>query len=248
MSHQDSHQRLAKAHRLTAELRSLQNRINETVDQLCELVGGSSAAALLDGDGTLRDDQGHLTLTPSFLSAPSAQTYWRNPLTGERLSAETRFYSDQHQGLIQLVQHPLARQADSRYSLVINFAEFDGEWLSLVVDGRSLLKGFDSGKCKLSLMLDISASAQIALNSKVSIKVGGEWAETFFDVRTNQICITRASLGSLKSSDIEAFDLHFVFNPTARGSIEVRRMTFTLDVEQEPTVAPRLEGVFEDGL
>lgn len=248
MSHQESHPRLAKAHLLTAELRALQSRLNETVDQLCELIGGASTAALLNADVMGRDDHGHLTLTPAFLTAPSAQTYLRNPQAGERLSAETRFYCDQHQGLVQVVQQPSPRQADSRYSLIINFAEFDGEWLSLVVDVRAFLEGFDSGKCTLGMMLEISGTAQIALSSKVSIKVGDEQRETYFDVRTNQICITQASLGSIRSTDTEAFDIHFVFNPATRGSIEVRRMTFTLDVEPELAMAPRLEGVFEDGL
>ncbi|WP_210805079.1 hypothetical protein [Ideonella paludis] len=222
--------------------------MNETVDQLCELVGGASASLLLRADTNPLNGQGKLCLTPGFLMSPSAQTYRRNPPAGEMLSAETHFYCDQHQGLVQLVQQPLARQADSRYSLIINFAEFHGDWLSLVVDARSFLAGFDAGKCELGMLIEVSSTAQVTLSSKVSINVGGEWTETHLDVRTNQVCISKASLGRISASDIQAFDIHFVFNPTPRGSIEIRRMTFTLDVEAEPVAAPRLEGVFEDGL
>ena len=248
MSNQDSHPRLAKAHVLVTELRTLQSRLNETVDQLCELVGGSSTAALLNTEVSLRGSRGEPMLTPAFLTTPSAQTYVRGPSPGSQVSTDTVFFSDYEKGLVQLVQQPLPRQADTRYSFIINFADFDGNWMSLVIDAKGVLRNLPAGQATMGLMVEVTGTSQVAMSSKVTWKTAEHLREVAIDVRPNQVCVAQADLGYINPAATEALDLHLMFNPPGRGSIEIRRLTLTLDVHAEPARQQQLEGVFEDGL
>lgn len=248
MSHQDSPPRLAKAHLLTAELRALQNRMNETVDQLCELVGGASVEALLNRSVSNVGSRGEATLTASFLTAPTAQTYLRSPNSGTQVASDTLFFSDNEKGLIQVVQQPLPRHADTHYSFIINFADFDGSWMSLVINGKSLLSGLPTGKATLGLMVEATGTAQVTMASKITWRGAELSREVAMDVRPNQVSVGQADLGYLIPEATESLDLHLMFNPPARGSIEIRRLTLTLDVQPEAAKRPQLDGVFEDGL
>jgi hypothetical protein len=248
MSHQDSHPRLAKAHLLTAELRTLQSRINETVDQLCELVGGASVEALLDRNGRHHDIHGVATLTPSFLTAPATQTYIASPISGAEVAKDIYFFSDYERGLVQLVQQPLPRHADTRYSFIINFADFDGNWMSLVMNVRKLLSGLPVGQATLGLMVEATGTAQVAMASKVTWRTAELLREVALDVRPNQVCVAQADLGYINPESTETLDLHLLFNPPARGSIEIRRLALTLEIQPEPAKQQQIEGVFEDDL
>lgn len=248
MSHQDSPPRLAKAHLLTAELRALQHRMNETVDQLCELVGGASVEALLNRSANKLGSRGETTLTASFLTTPAAQTYLRSPSSGTQVASDTLFFSDNEKGLIQVVQQPLPRHADTHYSFIINFADFDGSWLSLVINSKSLLSGLPTGKAALGLMVEAAGTAQVTMASKITWRGSELSREMAMDVRPNQVCVAQADLGYLDPQSTESFDLHLMFNPPARGSIEIRRLTLTLDIQPEAAKRPQLDGVFEDGL
>lgn len=248
MSHQDSHPRLAKAHLLTAELRALQHRMNETIDQLCELVGGASVESLLNRSASSLGSRGESSWTPAFLTTPAAQTYLRSPGSGTQVASDTVFYSDNERGLIQVVQQPLPRHADTRYSFILNFADFDGSWMSLVIDAKHLLSGLPTGKASLGLLVEATGTAQVAMASKITWRGAELSRELPMDVRPNQVCVGQADLGYLIPEATESLDLHLMFNPPARGSIEIRRLTLTLDIQPEAAKRPQLDGVFEDGL
>lgn len=233
---------------LTAELRSLQNRINETVDQLCELVGGASVEALLNRSSNSLGRRGETTMTPAFLATPAAQTYLRSPSSGAQVASDTLFFSDNEKGLVQLVQQPLPRDADTRYSFIINFADFDGSWMSLVINGKPLLNGLPTGQATLGLMVEASGTAQVTMASKITWRGAELSREVAMDVRPNQVCVEQAELGYLNPEATETLDLHLMFNPPARGSIEIRRLTLTLDIQPEAAKRQQLDGVFEDGL
>jgi hypothetical protein len=241
-------QHQARVHKLTAELRQLQARLNDTVDQLCELMAGSRVEEALAGlapaveEGPVRKN----TLQPSFLLSPVATPYARNPSTGFALSPDARFYSNYKRGLVQIVQQPLARHADSRYSLVLNYADFDGDLLSVVVDARSLLAGLPAGKARLDLVVETVASQFSALYAKCAWRSGKTWSERNFEVRGNQVSVASVNLDTFDPAAIQVLDVHLLFNPSSRGSVEIRRLTASLSVEPIEDTTADVADVFEN--
>ncbi|TDM05601.1 MAG: hypothetical protein C4K60_12665 [Ideonella sp. MAG2] len=222
--------------------------MNETVDLLCELIGGASVEALLERNPRPHGNRGEARLTPSFLTTPASETYLRSPSSGAKVAEGVVFFSDYDKGLVQLVQQPLPRHADTRYSYIINFASFDGNWMSLVLDSKKLLNGLPAGKARLGLMIEAIGSAQVEMASKVTWQAAEVSREVLIDTRPNQVCVAQADLDYINPESTESLDLHLMFNPPARGSVEIRRLTLTLDIQPEPVKQQQLEGVFEDEL
>ena len=239
---------MAKAHKLTAELRQLQDRMNQTIDQLCELVGGHELSDVLPAaapESSLEPGT-ETSLTPSFLELPSKSPYTRNPTTGLSLSPDARFYSNYRKGLVQLVQQPLPRHADSRYSLVFNYADFDGDLMSVVVDARALMTGQPAGRARLGLLVETIGNEHNPLYAKCAWRIGKNWTERSIEVRSNQVSVASIEIDRLDPEQVHALDIHLLFNPGARGSLEIRRLTATLSVQptEEEAVAPA--SVFEN--
>lgn len=238
-------QRMAKAHKLTAELRVLQDRINQTIEQLCELVGGQELAEVLPPSTTDEAAPTENSLTPSFLLLPSKAPYARNPPTGYALGPDARVYSNYRKGLVQVVQQALPRHADSRYSLIFNYADFDGDLLSVVVDARALMTNLPAGKARLGLVVETVGNQQNALYAKCAWRTGKKWNERTFEVRANQVSIAGIDIERFDPAQVQALDIHILFNPSARGSIEIRRLTATMSVQAMEEEAPVPISVFE---
>lgn len=239
---------MAKAHKLTAELRQLQDRMNQTIDQLCELVGGRELSDVLPPAAPESGVEAgtETSLTPSFLELPGKSPYSRNPPTGHSLGPDTRFYSNYRKGLVQIVQQSLPRHADSRYSLVFNYADFDGDLMSVVVDARALMTGQPAGRARLGLLVETIGNQHHALYAKCAWRTGKKWTERTIEVRANQVSVASIEIDRLDPEQVQALDIHLLFNPGARGSLEIRRLTATLSVQptEEEAVAPA--SVFEN--
>jgi hypothetical protein len=227
-----------------AELRLLQSQMNHTVDQLCELVGRPEAAALLQG-GLPKSGALERVFTPRFLELPHQAPFVHEPSDGQALCADTRFYSNHRQSLVQVVQQAMPRHAFSRYGLIINYAEFDGDLLSLVIDARELLTVQSAGKATLELVIETSCGQHCAFFAKVAWRVADAWSERQLSVRSNQVSTSSIEIERFDPDLVGALDIHLMFNPDARGSIEVRRMALTLRVQPMPAVVAVPENVFE---
>lgn len=240
---------LDEVHQLAAEIRALQSRINEAMDRLGDILSspGLERAAQRDpaAGAALENGAVRNTLNPSFLQLAAPSSYVRNPATGYALGSDTKFYSNYKRGLVQLVQQPLARHADSRYGLVINFADFDGDLVSLVIDGRELLAGLPTGKARLDLVVESNASQFCAVYAKCAWRTGKQWSERNFEVRSNQVSVASTTIDHFDPQATQALDLHLIFNPTSRGSVEVRRLSLAVTVEPAAAIVPAAADIFE---
>ena len=246
MSKSADPQRLARAHKLSAELRTLQERMNRTIEDLCELVSNREFFAAMPGDVDLSGDLAEATLSPSFLQAPSPDAFLRNPPTGQALGPDAAFYSDYAKGVLHIVQQPLQRHADSRYSLIINFAEFDGDWFSVVLDMRALLSGMPAGRARVGMVVETTGAAQASMSAKC-VWAGAKWREEApMEIRLNQLCASTIDIDFLDPAQTQTLDLHLVFNPVARGSIEIRRVTASLSIQPLKDDARMPASVFEN--
>src|SRR5262245_11651359 len=96
-----------QVHRLTLELQTLRGRLNDTIDQLCQLVAGHDPGGEPIGLSPLAgQEQGtaERSLVPTWLRLPSGQASASNPASGHRLSNDSALYSDYRNGFIQVIQ------------------------------------------------------------------------------------------------------------------------------------------------
>jgi hypothetical protein len=139
MPNPEDTRRHEQVHRLTLELQALRGRLNDTIDQLCQLVAGHDIGGEPVGLSPLAgQDQGNAerSLTPGWLRLPSASASASNPPSGHRLGSDTALNSDYRNGFIQVIQVNQPRGADEQYALVVNHADYDGSFLSIVLDAR----------------------------------------------------------------------------------------------------------------
>ena len=145
MSNPQDTRRHEQVYRLTLELQALRGRLNSTIDQLCELVAGHDVSGLPVGLSPLAgQDVGNSerSLVPAWLRVPNASASVGNPAPGHLLTPDSALYSDYRTGFVQVIQVGQAHGAEEHYSLVINHADFDGSYLSIVLDARPLLALF----------------------------------------------------------------------------------------------------------
>lgn len=240
-------QRLEQAHRLTAELNLLRDQLNHTIDQLCTLVAGGdiggqpvglSALAAPAGGGAER------ALAPSWLRLPMASAHISSPASGHQLSPETALYSDYRNGLMQLIQSTLPRGEDERYGLIINHADFDGTFFSLVIDARALLADMPEGQGKLGIAVDIRGTPAPVIHAKCTWKIGEDWSERPLKLRANHLSADGITVEQFDPAQVKALDFHLIFNPVGRGSFEIRRLNLSLLVTPVVEV-PVAASVFE---
>lgn len=242
----DAH-RHEQVHRLTLELQALRGRLNQTIDQLCELAAGQALSAEPIGLTPLAGrEQGALerSLTPAWLRLPSANASSSNPPSGHRLGAETALFSDYRNGFVQAIQVSQPRGGDEPYALVVNHADFDGSFLSIVLDGRALLADMPSGPARISLAVDVRGTPAPGLHAKCAWKVGEHWSERVLRLQPGQLSVDSFVVDMLDPSQINALDFHLFFNPVGRGSFDVRRLSAGLVVTPAPE-APVSSSVFE---
>lgn len=236
-----------QAHRLTTELQLLRDRLNHTIDQLCSLVAGGEIAQELIGLSELTTGEAGAAsrhLVPAWLKLPMASAHVSSPTSGHRLSPDTGVYSDYRNGLMQLIQSNLPRGEDERYGLVINHADFDGTFFSLVVDARSLLADLPAGQAKLAMSLDLRGTPAPAIYAKCTWKVGEDWQERPLKLRANHASADSVTVDGFDPSQVQALDFHLIFNPVGRGSFEIRRFSVSL-LTTPPVEAPLPVSVFE---
>jgi len=247
MSHPVDSRRHEQVHRLTLELQALRGRLNDTIDQLCELVAGHDLGSEPVGLSPLAGhDQGNAerSLAPAWLRLPSSQASASNPPSGYRLGNETTIYSDYRNGFLQVIQVSQPRGADEQYALVVNHSDFDGSFLSFVIDARALLADMPAGPARLSLAVEVRGTPMPGMNAKCAWKVGEHWSERTLRLQPGQLAADSLSVDMLDPSQINALDFHLFFNPVGRGSFEIRRLTAAL-VVTPASEAPVTSSVFE---
>ncbi|WP_374568518.1 DUF6478 family protein [Ideonella sp.] len=232
---------------MTLELQALRGRLNDTIDHLCELVAGHELGSEPVGLSPLAGhDEGSAerSLAPGWLRLPSSQASVSNPPSGHRLGNETAVYSDYRNGFVQIIQVSQPRGADERYALVVNHADFDGSFLSFVIDARALLKDMPAGPARLSLAVEVRGTPMPGMNAKCAWKVGEHWSERPLRLQPGQLAADSLSVDMLDPSQLNALDFHLFFNPVGRGSFEIRRLTAALVVTPANDV-PVTSSVFE---
>lgn len=236
-----------QVHRLTLELQALRGRLNDTIDQLCDLVAGQELGSEPVGLSPLAgQEQGNAerSLVPSWLRLPSANASSSNPATGHKVGSDSSLYSDYRNGFIQIIQVSQPRGADEQYALVVNHADFDGSFLSLVLDARPLLADMPAGPARLSLAIEVRGTPVPGLHAKCAWKVGEHWSERTMRLQPGQLAADSLVVDMLDPSQINALDFHLFFSPVGRGSFEIRRLTAGL-VVTPPSEAPATSSVFE---
>lgn len=247
MSNHPSSPRAEQAHRLTTELQLLRDRVNHTIDQLCTLVAGGEIIDQPVGLSELNTGvagAAERSLVPAWLKLPMASAHVSSPASGHWLGPDTAVYSDYRNGLMQLIQSNLPRSESERYGLVINHADFDGTFFSLVVNARSLLSEMVAGQAKMTMSLDLRGTPAPAIYAKVTWKIGDDWHERPLKLRANHTSADSVTVEGFDPTQVQALDFHLIFNPTGRGSFEIRRLALSL-LTTPPTEAPAAVSVFE---
>ncbi|WP_374674449.1 DUF6478 family protein [Ideonella sp.] len=247
MAHPIDAQRHEQVHRLTLQLQALRGQLNDTIDQLCQLVAGHDVSGAPVGLSPLAGQEegtAERSLTPAWLRLPSSTAAASNPASGFRIGPDTALYSDYRNGFIQLIQVSQPRGADEPYALVVNHADYDGSFLSVVLDARSLLADMPAGPARLSLAVEVRGTPAPGLHAKCAWKVGEHWSERVLQLQPGQLAADSFAIDMLDPSQTTALDFHLFFNPVGRGSFEVRRLTASV-VVTPPSEAPVISSVFE---
>ncbi len=252
MSKSSEAQRLATVRKLTAEMQVLQERMNQTIEQVCDLLAGRELAEAITAPApaaTLNGNVVERAFVPAFLNVPAPSVYESNPQSGYQLGGDCRMFSDYKTGTLQLLQMPSRRGgSEARYGLIINHADFDGSFLSLVLDARALLGGLPSGRARVGMVFDARSLPQCPLFAKCAWKIGEQWTEHRLETSSSRLTVSSFDIPALDPSKVDALDFHFIFSPHARGTIEIQRLSIALGVEappQQPQESAAAAGVFE---
>jgi len=138
---------------------------------------------------------------------------------------------------------PASRGSDSRFGIVLNYANFDATYLSLVFDARKLLEDLPAGKLRISMALETRADPQVKLHAKFAFKVGEHWGEHQMAPKGTRVQVDSFEVPMIDPTVVEALDFHLIFTPQTRGCIELHRVTFSVAVT--PAVESSAANVFE---
>lgn len=236
---------LAQALALTAELRALQTRLNDTIEQLCTLTSAPEFARVVAARLGARQHPGQ-AWSPQFLTAPLAEPLLMQPERGAQFGVDASIYTDNVQGLVHLLQQPQPRRGDAPFSLIVNHADFDGTLLSVILDARALLAGQQAkGKASWSVMTEITGSTGDALYVKLAWRRGEDWEDRTQRLAFGAAGVVAIEIDNFDPSEVNALDIHLMFNPAARGSLEIRRLTSTFTVTPRQGNVSRASDVFE---
>ncbi len=246
MSNPSEAQRIAAVRRLTSELYVLQDRMNQTIDQITGLLHGAEISSLLpvpQGAARMADGALQHSMNPTALALPLPQVYINNPASGTLVGAECKLFSDYKNGALQLVQVPASRGSDARFAIVLNYANFDASYLSLVFDARELLRDLPAGKLRISMALEARTDPQIKMHAKFAFKVGEHWGEHHMSPKGTRVQVDSFEVPMIDPTSVEALDFHLIFSPQTRGCIELHRVTFSVAVS--PATDSATSNVFE---
>lgn len=241
MSNPNDLRQLARAKALTVELRALQDRMNQTVEQICAIVAGREFGAAASGG----EAQVRAGFSPLWLQVAESHPVVVNPVSGQALGAEAAFYTDGRNAMLQVLQQPAARQADSSFAMVLNYSDFDGEWMSVVFDARPALLDLPVGRATLNLTVEVSGSPACTAQARVHLRSANQVIERRIDLKLNHVNTLQVDIEYLEPALISAFDIHLVFNPPARGSLVLRRLRAQIAVEPVGEAVDRAASVFE---
>lgn len=249
MSKSSEAQRLAMVRKLTAELHVLQEQINQNIEQVCDLLAGRDLRDAVSGATVAAAQSGNVverSFAPAFLVLPSPNVFESNPPSGYSLGADCKMFSDYKSGTLQLLQVPSRRGgSEAHYGLVINHADFDGGFLSLVLDARALLKDMPAGGARIGLVFDAKSLPQVPLHAKCAWKVGDQWTEQRLETSSSRLTVSSFEIPAMDPTKVEALDVHFIFTPHARGTIEIQRLAISLGIEKPQQESAAAAGVFE---
>ncbi len=248
MSNTPEAQRLSAIRKLTSELYVLQDRMNQTIDHITGLLHGAdlgellpvSPAASLTADGALE-----AVLRPSALVQPLPAVFVDNPGNGFVLGVggECKLFSDYKNGHLQVVQVPATRGSDARFGIILNYANFDATFISLVFDARTLLAGLPAGRLRVSMAVECRSEPQTRLHAKFAFKVNDVWGEHHLQLKGGRVLVDTFEVPMIDPAMISGLDFHLIFSPGGRGSIELQRTSFTVSVV--PAVDTAAAHVFE---
>lgn len=231
--------RQARAQQLTQTLRSLQRRLNQTVDELCALAAGSV-------DEVASSQAEASPWEPALLTLPLAEPVRPQPKSGQALGPGASFYVGEHRGVLQLVQSPWRRAHLARYACTINYADFDGGWMSLVFDLRALLASVPAGRARLVLLGDRTCIPAQSLQVKCSWRSeGAEPQSRQVSVGSTEALQLSLDLGWVQPSHLRALDLHLIFSVAGRGTISLHDLQATL-VTQADSADEQQGDIFEE--
>lgn len=196
-----------------SEVRALQARLEQRIARLEGLEPPAPA--------------GHWT-APA-LQWPAAQSVWLRPHNGAVLTEGLRFYSAAPGGWLQVIQQPAGRQAAHAQQLVVNWAEAEAEWCSLVFDLRGLLQGCPPGRARL----EVQAEAALACATAPFLKCAWKGASGRANHRTAELRDQQALAMVIDHEEFEparlsSLDLHLLIKPVGRGACTLRRLSARL--------------------
>lgn len=245
MSTPTDSQRSDEIRRIAQELQALRARLNEAIDRVSELALGCGGVAVgLSPIGGQDEGRAERSLMPSWLRLPSPEVVAGNPAPGFRLGTDSMLYGDYRDAFVQLIQVARSPGAEERYSLVINHAEFDGTYVSIVLDARALLSGMPAGPARLSLAVDVACTPTPQVHGKCSWRVGEHRSERPLKLQAGHLAADACDIDFLDPAQVSALELHLIFNPVRRGTIEIRRMVAGL-VVTPATGASAAPSIFE---
>lgn len=232
--------RHVRAQELTLTLRALQRRLNQTVDELCALVAGQVGEVV-----ALQAEAAHWE--PALLTLPLPVPVWPQPASGLALGPGSSFYVGEHHGMLQLVQAPRSQDHMARYTCNLNFADFDGGWMSLAFDLRSLLKSASSGRMRLVVLGDCACTPAQSLQVKCN------WRQDGAEPKSRQLAPDATGalqlsldLGWIDPAQLKTMDLHLIFTVAGRGSISLHSLQAALVVDTDTDTGGGASDVFEE--
>lgn len=227
-----------KAQALALELRTLQDRLNDTINQLCELVAHQTVTPV-------QAPLAHGRFVPDWLRWPQPLAWFDQPPSGQPLSTGTTFYTNGRAGLWQIVQQPLARHRGTGFALGVNFSQFDGEWMSVVFDASALLKNQPAGRVRLDLVTEVTGSPLENLSVRCVWRGHNHDGELPFDVQLNKVTRQQAEIDYLDPELTRSLEVHLVLSVPARGAVELQRLTLDFTVlPGEATLPAPMTDVF----
>lgn len=165
---------------------------------------------------------------PLPLRVPWTDPVVRKPVSGQVLSPGLRFFAGKHHGWIQILQKRGVPGGEA-FALAVDFTSFDGNWMSLVLDGRALTAGLPAGAARLLLSADIEAYPAQNVLFKCSWRHAGHEAQSRQGVPqpAGQLA-AELDLGWLRPQDLDSLELHVIFPVNGRGSIIVQGVRMVL--------------------
>lgn len=207
--------RLARAHELTLNLRTLQRHLNQTIDALDALT--AEGGDVLGG--------GRQEFEPAFFTQALSQPVFTQPEKGLPLGSDAHFYVGKHSGVLQLIQSPDVSGPAVRHTLNLLYANFEGQWMSVAFDLRALLAQANAGA--LALVVTVDHSCLPVQTKPVQLKctwriAGAEPMSRQVQLAVDMPVPTLIDLGEWPSIEDGALDLHLIFPAEGRGSISLR--------------------------